>query len=92
MRVSVPDLDTLSALIANPLMPRDEKRALAEDMFGAPHETGNRIGLCFDSLDDVLKQAGFATVRRVEELGLFDDASAARRRGVLISLNVEAVK
>ncbi len=88
LSVSVPDLDTLCALFVNPLVPKDEKTALSQHMFGDL----NKTGLSFDSLAELLKLAGFVTVRRVEEFGLFDDASSARRFGVLISLNVEAVK
>jgi predicted O-linked N-acetylglucosamine transferase (SPINDLY family)/predicted SAM-dependent methyltransferase len=94
LRLSVPDLETLGALIVNPLVPAGEKSALSQRMVGAPHDAADRheIGLNFESLDGCLKRAGFATVRRVEEFGLFDDASASRRFGVLINLNVEAVK
>ncbi|MBV8651161.1 MAG: hypothetical protein JO255_06815 [Alphaproteobacteria bacterium] len=88
LRISVPDLETLCALIRNPLVPEDDQRALSRHLFA----DGHRTGLSFAWLADLLRKAGFATVRRVESFGLFDDASATRRYGVLISLNVEAVK
>jgi FkbM family methyltransferase len=39
-----------------------------------------------------LQQAGFGTIRRGTEFGLFNDTSAMRYKGELISLNLSAVK
>jgi len=52
----------------------------------------HNVGLTWAFALQYLGQAGFKTVRRVQEFGIFDDNSSFRVNGVLISLNVEAVK
>ena len=52
----------------------------------------HKVGLTWDFLNMFLRQAGFQRIERVDELGLFDDASSLRLGGVLISLNVQAAK
>ncbi len=50
------------------------------------------VGLNEEFLIQYLRAAGFTNIRRVEELGLFDDTSTVTLRGVPISLNMTAVK
>ena len=51
----------------------------------------HKIGLTWDFARHYLGRAGFKTLRRVQEFGIFDDASSLKVGGVLISLNVEAL-
>ena len=50
------------------------------------------VGLWQGFLADLLRDAGFREVHRVERFGLFHDDSETRVNDVLISLNVVAVK
>jgi hypothetical protein len=50
------------------------------------------VGLNEEFLTDLLGKTGFADIRRVVDLGLFDDTSRFAFHGVPISLNMTAVK
>jgi len=50
------------------------------------------VGLDFDILTAFLGQAKFQRVKHVEDLGVFQDTSTLRLKGVPISLNVIAFK
>ena len=52
----------------------------------------HKVGLTFEFLDDFLKTAGFTSVQKIAEFGLFDDDSNLQIGGSFISLNVIAVK
>lgn len=92
--ISVPDFDRLCRLFVHPDVPEEQKFSLMMHAFGAQEDEHDvhRVGLSWPFLVEFLRRAGFAAMRRVEEFGLFDDYSSARRFGVLISLNVEAYK
>lgn len=94
LKISVPDLERLCALFVNPQVPREEKFSLMMHIFGAQEDEYDfhKVGLTWEFLCYFLNQAGFAQARRVEEFGLFSDYSSFRRFGVLISLNIEALK
>jgi predicted SAM-dependent methyltransferase len=92
--ISVPDLDILCHLFINPLAGPDVKFHTMQMMFGGqidPHDF-HFIGLNQQFLIQFLKEAGFASVARVESFGLFDDGSEFKPYGFPISLNVVAVK
>ena len=73
---------------------REEKFSLMLHVFGAQEDEYDfhKVGLTWEFLCYFLKQAGFAGAKRVEEFGLFNDYSSFRRFGVLISLNIQALK
>jgi predicted SAM-dependent methyltransferase len=50
------------------------------------------VGLSFDILSELLTEAGFSSIERVGEFGLFDDASTARIMDTPVSLNVVIYK
>jgi predicted SAM-dependent methyltransferase len=94
LRISVPDFDCLCRLFVDPNTPREQKFSLMMHAFGAQENEYDfhRVGLTQDFLRALLRRAGFSRMRRVKEFGLFNDFSAYKRFGVLISLNVEAFK
>jgi predicted SAM-dependent methyltransferase len=94
LRVSVPDLETLSRLLVHPGRTLKEQFELMRMMFGGQMDARDvhLTGLTEKILAWYLDDAGFPGMLRVEEHGLFDDASSLRWQGTLISLNVVAVK
>ena len=50
------------------------------------------VGLYSDNLKSFLAEAGFQKVKQVEDLGFFEDASQLRVGGILVSLNIIALK
>lgn len=94
LKVSVPDLDTLCYLFTHEKVPKEQKFSLMMHMFGAQEDEHDfhKVGLTWDFMSNFLNQAGFSKWRRVEEFGLFNDYSSYRRFGVLVSLNIEALK
>lgn len=94
LRISVPDLECLSRLFVHPKAPPKDRYLIMRMMFGGqtdPYDV-HKVGLYWDYLSDLLREAGFAAVERIERHGLFDDASEVKVGGVLISLNVQARK
>ncbi len=94
LRISVPDLDRLAALLIAPGRTMVERFELMRMIFGGQMDARDvhLVGLTADILGWYLGDAGFARVERVPEHGLFDDSSSLRFAGELISLNVVAVK
>jgi predicted SAM-dependent methyltransferase len=92
LRVSVPDLDVLARLFVAPGRTLPERVHVMRMMFGGQmnEEDWHHVGLSEDILAAFLARAGFVDLARVEEHGLFDDTSALRFAGELISLNVVA--
>lgn len=93
-RISVPDLDVLCRLFLEAAGRTPDRILVMRMMFGGqldPHDF-HYVGLSFDILASLLGDAGFSRVERVSEFGLFDDTSAARMFGTLVSLNVVAYK
>ena len=93
-RISVPDMDVLGRLIADPQATPEHKLFLMAHLFGGQGSEYDfhKVGLNFDILLTFLSHAGFRSAGRVEEFGLFQDCSSLKRFGVAISLNVEAHK
>lgn len=91
-RISVPDLDVLSRLFLDAKQGSNERILIMRMIFGGqvdPHDF-HYVGLSFDILGGLLESASFKRVERVTEFGLFNDTSASRMLGTLISLNVVA--
>ena len=92
--VSVPDLDTLCRLFVLPELKAQERFHIMRMLFGGQMDEHDfhKTGLTWEILQAFLSGAGFISIRRAEEFGLFEDASSLRFHGHLISLNVEARK
>ncbi len=93
-RMSVPDLETLCKLFLHDGVDFDGKFRIMRMMFGGQiyEHDFHKVGLTWDFAQHYFGQAGFETLRRVPQFGIFDDASSLKVGGKLISLNVEAVK
>jgi len=92
--VSVPDLDTLCRLFIREQSTKEQRILVMRMMFGGqidPHDF-HHVGLTEEFLGDFLRAAGFRVLHRVPEFGLFKDSSSLRTDGVLISLNMVAIK
>jgi predicted SAM-dependent methyltransferase len=92
VKLSVPDFEVMCRLFtqAGP----SEQFQLMRMMMGGqttPFDY-HYVGLTFRFLSEYLEKAGFKTIERVEEFGLFPDTSRMRYMDVLISLNVQAQK
>ncbi len=92
--MSVPDLETLCKLFLHDGIDFNGKFRIMRMMFGGQVDEHDfhKVGLTWDIARYYFGQAGFKTLRRVEEFGIFDDASSLKVGKVLISLNVEAVR
>lgn len=95
LHVSVPDLDVLCQLmLARDQLSMLERFMVMRMMFGGHVDRYDHhsVGLNEEFLRHFLSAAGFVNIRRVEELGLFEDTSTLKFRGVRISLNMVAEK
>jgi predicted SAM-dependent methyltransferase len=95
LHVSVPDLDILARLFCERQQLSPQDRFMAMRMIFGGHVDRydyHLVGLNDEFLVQYLTAAGFTEIRRVEELGFFDDTSTATLRGVAISLNMTAIK
>ena len=95
LHVSVPDLDILARLFCQRQELSGQDRFMVMRMIFGGHIDRydyHLIGLNEEFLGEYLTRTGFTSIRRVEELGLFDDTSTATLRGVPISLNMTALK
>ena len=95
MYVSVPDMNTLCQLfIKRDELNIDERVQVMRMMFGGHMDDHDYhyVGLDADILIGFLLQAGFKEIKRVENLGVFNDTSNMKFRGVPISLNLIASK
>jgi len=93
-RISVPDFEILCRLFLEARQNLHERIMIMRMAFGGqldPYDF-HYVGLSFDIFYDMLAHAGFSTVERVSEFGLFNDTSCARVLGTLISLNVVVYK
>lgn len=94
LRISVPDLETLCRLFTAPKRTYAERYHLMRMIMGGQMDAHDlhRTGFFEPLLVDFLQWAGFVGIERVDQHGLFDDASGMRVDGQLISLNVVAHK
>ncbi len=91
---SVPDMDILCDLYRSLDLSKQERFDVMRMMFGGRSDAHDvhLVGLNFELLQSLLRQAGFRQIDRVESLGWFHDGSEHRFRGQRISLNVVARK
>ena len=92
--VSVPDLDILFHSFRSTLLNIKIKKHILSMVFGGQDDQYDfhYYGYNFDVLEDYLKSAGFAEIKRVESFGLYNDTSEFKPYGFPISLNVIAKK
>ncbi len=95
LRISVPDLDALAALLLQrQRLDINQRFQVMRMIFGGhldPHDY-HRVGLNQDFLSAFLFEAGFEDLQRVVRHGLFDDTSDMKLAGTPISLNLVAKK
>jgi len=94
LMISVPNLETLCWLYCDPKSTKEDRFALMRMIFGGQvnEYDVHKAGLDPYILWDFLKDAGFKKMQLVDEFHLFQDCSALRWKGQLISLNVVVTK
>jgi predicted SAM-dependent methyltransferase len=93
--ISVPDMDVLAGLfLAKDRLSVEDRFFIMRMIFGGHVDKFDYhvVGLNEDFLRGFLLDAGFESVTRVEEFGLFNDGSILRYMNVPISLNLQAAK
>jgi predicted SAM-dependent methyltransferase len=94
LRASVPDLEILCRVMLHPQSVLGDRIVAMKMMFGGQLDAHDfhRVGLTYEFIGLMLKDAGFAKWRRVEKFDLFQDLSHSTLRGIPISINFEAYK
>ncbi len=94
LMISVPNLQTLCWLYCDPKNTKEERFALMRMLFGGQvnEYDVHKVGLDADILAGFLSDVGFANMQIIDEFHLFQDCSALRWKGQLISLNVIVTK
>ena len=94
LSISVPDLTTLADLFSTPGLSLNHRYEIMLMMFGGQLDNYDfhKTGIFEELLIRYLNFAGFKNIKKVDEFGLFDDASSIRFGGTLISLNLIAIK
>ena len=94
LRVSVPDLDVLCALFADPALNLEERVHVMRMMFGGQMYAADfhKAGLNEEFLRDFLQGAGFVDIAKTGDFNLFDDASSLKFKNRRISVNLVARK
>jgi predicted SAM-dependent methyltransferase len=92
--VSVPDLDTLCRLFVDEQLTPDERLQVMRMIFGGQTDEHDfhYVGLNAEFLAHFLNEAGFREIHRPPEFNIFHDTSSIKYRGLLISLNMVAIK
>jgi predicted SAM-dependent methyltransferase len=93
LRISVPDLNTLCALMLDPELNSRQRFEVMQMMFGGQSNAADfhHVGLNEEFLTAYLETACFIEIARVEKFGLFDDTSNMVYKKP-ISLNMTARK
>jgi predicted SAM-dependent methyltransferase len=94
LMASVPDLTLLCRLFLAEGLTTQQRFEIMRMIFGGqmdPHDL-HKAGLTYEFLDSYLRHAGFVSVAKVGDFGLFEDASRLKVAGHPISLNIEARK
>jgi predicted SAM-dependent methyltransferase len=94
LRASVPDLEILAKILLHPESALGDRIVSMKMMFGGqldPHDF-HHVGLTYEFIRIMLREAGFSKWRRVEKFDLFQDLSHSTLRGIPISINFEAYK
>ena len=92
--MSVPDLRKLAALFLVDGLSTNQLYEIMLMMFGGqltPNDF-HKTGMFEELIMKYLQTAGFKSIEKVDEFGLFKDSSVRRFGGILISLNIIAVK
>lgn len=95
LRLSVPDLDALAALLLQrQRLDINQRFQVMRMIFGGHVDAHDyhQVGLNQDFLSAFLYEAGFTDLRRVTRHGLFQDTSDIQLAGTAISLNLVAKK
>lgn len=95
LRISVPDLDALAALLLQrQRLDINQRFQVMRMIFGGhvDEHDYHRVGLNQEFLSAFLYEAGFDELKRVVRHGLFDDTSDLQLAGTPISLNLVAKK
>lgn len=92
--VSVPDMDVLCKLFISPKATPKIKIHVMKMIFGGQIDDYDfhYFGWNYQFLSGFLKDANFSKINKVEKFGLFEDTSEYKPYGVMISLNVIAIK
>lgn len=92
--VSVPDLERVCLLYITPRLAPEIRHEIMQIIYGSHRGKFDYhlTGFDFDFLVRVLRDAGFAAVRRVVSFNLFRDTSETQFLGMPISLNVIATR
>ena len=90
--ISVPDFEVLCRVFLDPRGDAKDRFLIMRFAFGGQSDAYDfhRVGLNYELLEQYLTHAGFSSVERVGDFGLFDDSSALHYEGMRISLNVVA--
>ncbi len=93
--ISVPDMDVLARLfLERETLTLDDRFMVMRMLFGGhtdPYDY-HVVGLNEEFLNMFLGRAGFTGIRRVQNFGLFQDASTLQFKGTPISVNLIAEK
>ncbi len=92
--ISVPDFELLCQAFQQDQFTQEQRFQILIYIFGAQVDAYDfhKIGLTEEFLTRYLSLAGFANMERVEEFGLFDDASCMKLGTYYLSLNMVATK
>ncbi|MEO1017550.1 MAG: methyltransferase domain-containing protein [Pseudomonadota bacterium] len=92
LMLGVPDLEMLGKMISHPQLPIVQRIHVMRMIYGGQMDEYDfhKTGFTWDILQSMLLGAGFRSVRRVQELGVFDDTSKGVYCGHSISLNAIA--
>lgn len=94
LMISVPDLEILCKLFVHPEIDEESRFHVMKMMFGGQTDPFDfhYIGLTHEFMLGYLGAANFKFVQRVNEFGIFNDASSYAPYGAPISLNLIAYK
>jgi predicted SAM-dependent methyltransferase len=95
LRCSVPDFEILCRMFLHPSLSGEQRFYIMNMIFGGQqdHYDFHKVGLTWEFMSSYLNQAGFTSIKRVREFGIFEnDCSSIKFGGQLISLNIEAIK
>lgn len=93
-KISVPDFEVICRLFLDPRLSVEHRFHVMRMAFGGQIDPFDfhYVGLTYEFLDDYLKRAGFSSVERVAEFGMFEDGSSVKFGDTPVSLNVIAHK
>ncbi len=89
--ISVPDMNILCQLFLKYKELADKERFFVMRMMFGGHidrHDYHYVGLDYNILAHFLTQAGFQKIKRVQNLGIFEDTSVLNFKGISINLNV----